>query len=206
MHISWLGGTTIKLQTKPLDKDLTIIIDPYRYAVGTSPRNLGPDIALLTRGEKDAITLSGSPFILITPGECDIHGVLVTAVEGHEEGTTMIRVDTEQLSLAHLGAANKPLTDKQREVVGDVDILCIGVGGPESGTYYHHEAIDVINELEPRIVIPMAFQSDNNPDAKPIEKFLKEMGIADGKPEAKVIIKKKDLPEEETRVIVLSKE
>jgi hypothetical protein len=52
----------------------------------------------------------------------------------------------------------------------------------------------------------MYYQSDNDPSAKPVSDFLKEFGAKDVVEEAKTIIKKKDLPQDDTRVIVLTKE
>lgn len=202
MHISWLGGTTIKLQTKSVDEDVVIVIDPYKPATGAFPRSLTPNIAILTRGEADTV-LSGEPFILATPGECDIKGVLMSAIAS-DEGHTVTRLDAEGLSIGHLGLTNLPLNDQQRELIGDVDVLFIPVGGGDS--YDATAAVKAVNGIEPRIVIPMAFQSDVDPAALPVSAFLKEMGAAATEPEAKVIIKKKDLPADETRVIVLSKE
>lgn len=204
MHISWLGNTAIKLQVKPFDKDVIVVIDPYRPTTGNFPRSLAPNVGLFTRGENGSITLSGSPFILATAGECEIKGVLITAVEGNAPGTVMLRLDTEQLSVGHLGITNKPLTDKQLEVLADVDILFVPVGNGES--YDAEAAAKAVNAIEPRIVIPMAFKCDTDPKAKPVDEFLKEMGAANGGGEKKVIIKKKDLPQEDTHVIVLNKE
>ena len=56
MHISWLGKTAIKLQVKPNDKDVIVIIDAYRPITGEFPRSLMPDIGLFTRGEAGGIT------------------------------------------------------------------------------------------------------------------------------------------------------
>ncbi|PLX28172.1 hypothetical protein C0581_03150 [Candidatus Parcubacteria bacterium] len=204
MHISWLGTTAIKLQTKPLDKDIVIVIDPYKPASGSFPRSLTPEIGLYTRGEKNSITLSANPYTLSTPGEIDTKGVLVTAAEGHEAGTTMVRIDVEGVSLGHLGLTNKPLTAKQLEVLAGIDILCIPVGHPDS--YDAEAAVKAVNTIEPRVVIPMAFKSDNDKTAKPVDSFLKEIGSKNGDVEKKVIIKKRDLPQEETEVIVLEKE
>jgi L-ascorbate metabolism protein UlaG (beta-lactamase superfamily) len=204
MHISWLGNTAIKLQTKPFDKDVVVVIDPYRPAVGEFPRSLMPDIGLYTRGENGSITLSGKPFVLSNPGECETKGVLITAVQGHEPNQVMLRLDAEQLSLGHVGFTNKQLTDKQLEVLNGVDILFVPVGNGES--YDAEAAAKVVNAIEPRVVIPMAFKCDNDPKAKSVDEFLKEMGVASGPVEKKVIIKKKDLPQEDTQVIVLGKE
>ena len=204
MHISWLGNTAIKLQAKPFDKDIVVVIDPYKQTTGTFPRSLAPDIGLYTRGEKDSITLSGEPFVLACPGEIENKGILVTSVQGHEKNEVMFRVDAEQISVGHLGLAQKPLTDAQLEVLSGVDVLIVPVGNGDS--YDAEMAVKAVNTIEPRIVIPMGFKSDNDPKAKSIDDFLKEIGAGAITPEKKAIIKKKDLPQEETQVIVLSKE
>ncbi len=204
MHISWLGSTGIKIQTKPQNDDVTVLIDPYKPLVGTAPRNLTANIALFTRGEDNAITLSGDPYILPHPGECEIKGVLLTAAPGNEEGKMIIRIDSESLSLAHLGLMNKVPSNDALEAIGSVDILCIPVGGGEG--YDPETAIKVINIIEPRVVIPIGFQSDNDPNALPLEKFLKDMGVATEQAEKKIILKKKDLPTEDMKVMVLEKE
>ena len=85
------------------------------------------------------------------------------------------------------------------------DILFIPVGGGEN--YLNaKEAAALATALEPRIIIPMAYSCDTDPDAGTITSFIKELGIKPEATEKKVIIKKKDLPQEETKLIVLEKE
>lgn len=204
MHISWLGTSAIKIQTKPNTTDVTIVVDPYKPAKGTFPRSLSPDIALYTRGDEESITLSGDPFVLTTPGECETKGVLVTAVQGHDDGQVFYRVDSEYLSVGHLGNAKKELSNAQLEVLGDVDVLIVPVGGGD--VYDAEQAVKAVNAVEPRIVIPVWYKSDTDPQAAPVSDFLKEFGAKDVVEEAKTIVKKKDLPQEDTRVIVLTKE
>lgn len=204
MHISWLGNSAIKIQTKPLTEDVVVVIDPYKPEKGNFPRSLTPQIGLYTRGEDGSITLSGDPFVLSAPGECETKGVLVTAVQGHEEGQVFFRIDSEYLSVGHLGNASKELTNAQLEVLSDVDILIVPVGGKDC--YNADAAVKAVNAVEPRIVIPMFFKSDIDPTAEPASTFVKSFGAKDVVEEAKTIIKKKDLPQEDTRVIVLTKE
>ncbi|PIR76686.1 MAG: hypothetical protein COU32_00830 [Candidatus Magasanikbacteria bacterium CG10_big_fil_rev_8_21_14_0_10_42_10] len=204
MHISWLGNSAIKIQTKPLDEDVVVVIDPYKPDTGNFPRSISPQIGLYTRGEEGSVTLSGDPFVLTTPGECETKGVLVTAVQGHEPGQIFLRIDSEYLKIAHLGNASKQLTNEQLEVLGDVDVLIVPVGG--KGCYNAEDAVKAVNAVEPRIVIPMMFQSDIDPSADPVSAFVKAYGAKDVVEEAKTIVKKKDLPQEDTRVIVLTKE
>ncbi len=204
MHISWLGGTSIKIQTKYLDSEVTVLIDPYKADTGSSPRSLTADVALLTRGDTNMLTLSGNPFILDTPGEIDSKGVLVTSIAGHTEDSLMLRIDCEGVSMAHLGLVKEPLTPVQLEILSGVDIVFIPIGNKHA--LDTENATKTINSLEPRIIIPIAFKSDNDPDALSPDSFIRGLGLQVPSEEKKVIIKKKDLPEEETRVIVLGKE
>jgi hypothetical protein len=204
MHFTWLGTTAMKIQTKHLGKDVVIVIDPYKPAQGAFPRNMAPNIGLYTRGEKGSITLSGSPFVLSRAGECETGGVLITAAAGHQPETTMLRIDAEGISVAHLGLTNKTPSNKQFDTLSGVDILCLPIGHTEA--FSTETAMKVVSIIEPRVIIPIAFKSANDPRAKGVDGFLKEMGVTDSRPEAKIIIKKKDLPQEETQVIILKKE
>lgn len=203
MHISWLGSTALKLVFRPNEEDVVMVIDPYKPDTGTFPRNLNADIGLYTRGEDNTITLSGNPFILSTPGECEIKGVLVTSAYGTEPNELIFRIDSENLSIGHLGLSKKQLTERQTEILTGVDILFIPVG--DQNCYDAEMASKVANSLEPKVIIPIAFKSDNDPKAKGAEEFLKEMA-AKAEPEKKIIIKKKTLPEEGTQVMLLAKE
>lgn len=204
MHISWLGNTAVKIQTKPFDQDVIILIDPYKQNKGEFPRNLTAQIVLYTNGKENSITVSADPFTMENPGECETKGVLITGVQGNSPEEIFYRLDAEQISLGHLGSAKKELNDEQTECLSGVDILFLPVGNEEC--YDAETAVKIANSLEPRIIIPILYKSDNNPNAASVESFLKEIGSASEKADKKLIIKKKDLPQEETKVIVLNKE
>lgn len=204
MHITWLGGSAIKLQTKPDSEERTILIDPYKPIIGTFPRNLVAHLVLYTRGEKSSITVSGNPFILSTPGEIETRGILVSSTYGDNYEQTVFRIDVEHMSIGHLGLSQKILTDKEETLLSGVDILFIPIGGIDC--YNAEQAIKAINTIEPRIVIPMAYKNDTNPKAADAKIFLKEMGEPNNIPKKKVILKKKDLPIENMQIIVLDKE
>lgn len=204
MHISWLGNTAIKVQAKPADQDVVVVVDTYKPTAGNFPRNLTANIALYTRGEENTITISGDPFVLSIPGECENKGVLITATQGESPDHIMFRIDAEDISVGHLGMASKQLPDKQLSVLSGIDVLIVPVGG--KNCFDAEAAAKAVNSIEPRIVIPMAYKCDNDTKADPVENFLKEMGSPNVNPEKKVILKKKDLPQDETQIIVLAKE
>jgi L-ascorbate metabolism protein UlaG (beta-lactamase superfamily) len=204
MHLSWLGATAIKIQAKPEGKDVTVLIDPYKPNTGSFPRSLTADIAAYTRSEKESITISGEPLVISSPGEWEMKSVLIAAVQGQAADHVMIRIDAEHMSLAHLGLANESLTDKQLDVLAGVDILFVPIGDVDC--YGARSALRAVQVIEPRIVIPIAYKSDNDPNAKAVDGFIKEIGVKPEKEEKKVIIKKRDLPQEEMKVIVIDKE
>jgi L-ascorbate metabolism protein UlaG (beta-lactamase superfamily) len=203
MHISWLGGTAIKIQAKPFDTDVTIVIDPYKPLTGEFPRSLAPDIALFTHGQDGAITLSGTPFVMENPGECETKGVLIATASHNAPDMIVIRLDAEDVSIGHLGLTSTPPTGEALEVLSGVDILFVPVGS--SSAMSPDVAAKVVASIEPRIVIPIAMHSDNDPKAESATAFLREMG-ANPEPQKKIIIKQKDLPQEETVVYLLEKE
>ena len=204
MHISWLGNTGFKIQVKPFDKDVTILVDPYKHKKGTSPRNLSADVALFTRGEEDAITLTGNPFILSTSGECETKNVLMTSMQGHDQGEFVVRLDAEGMSIGHLGLMKKQPTNNHIGLLSGVDILCVPMGGKDCLT--PEQAAQAVSSIEPRVVIPMVSKSDVDPDAAELSSFIKHIGLPAPDPEKKVILKHKNLPQEEMQLVILTKE
>ena len=204
MHISWLGQTCIKLQTKNLDKDVTIIIDAYKPKTGEFPRSFSPDVALFSAGSDNAATLSQDPFVVDSLGEVEVKNVMIYAIPS-SEGSIIYKLNGEGLTLVHLGRLKKTLDNAEMEKILSPDVLFIPVGG---GANYLNakDAAALANALEPRVIIPMAYNCDTDPDAAPVTAFIKELGIKPEATEKKVIIKKKDLPQEETKLIVLEKE
>ncbi len=204
MHISWLGNTAVKIQEKIAGKDISIIINPYKPEVGAFPRSLTADIALYTHGPKNSVTISGTPFVLDHAGECETHGILITAPPAAPKGQTILRIDVDHIAVAHLGMLSEQLTDEQLEMLGNIDILLVPTGG--AGCYTPDQAKRAIQLIEPSIVIPMAYKCDTDPTAMPVEDFIKVIGTVPEEYDKKVIIKKKDINAEEMRVFVVSKE
>jgi L-ascorbate metabolism protein UlaG (beta-lactamase superfamily) len=204
MHISWLGQTCIKLQTKNLDKDVTILIDAYKPKKGDFPRSFSPDVALFSDGLENAATLSQDPFILSSLGEVEVKNVMIYAVSG-PEGNIIYKLNGEGLTLVHLSRLKKPLENADMEKILGPDILFIPVGG-DTNYLNAKDASALATALEPRVIIPMAYHCDTDPDAAPVTAFIKEIGMKPEAAEKKVIIKKKDLQQEKTKLIILEKE
>ena len=106
------------------------------------------------------------------------------------------------MSVCHLGDLGQDkLTDEQVEAIGDVDILMIPVGG--NYTIDSKQAMEVISQIEPKIILPMHYKLPGlTVDLAGVDKFVKELGLTPEKID-KLKIVKKNLPTEETKLVLL---
>ena len=204
MQIQYFGLSSFKITTK----EAVIITDPFHKDSGLTPPRGAADILILADKKNklySAISgISGQPFLMDTPGEYDLKGVTVAGVplKQEEKYTSVFLIESEDirlLNLTHIKEWN--MKEEEIESLGQIDILILPVGG--NTVLSASQAAKVVNEIEPKIVIPSHYKmGDLIIDVDPVDKFVKEMG---GKKEEmeKISLKKKDLPEEGTRLIVL---
>jgi L-ascorbate metabolism protein UlaG (beta-lactamase superfamily) len=187
MYISWLGHSCFKIQDKIGPDGVTITTDPFDKAIGLKVPNFESDIISISHDHSDhnnAAALRGNPYIITSAGEYDVKGISIQGVDsyhdqgkGEERGKNVIyRFEVDDISISHLGDLGHALDDKQLEVLVGTDILLIPVGGRY--TLDAKKAVEVVSQIEPRIVIPMHYQLPGlKVDLDGVEKFIKEMGI-----------------------------
>jgi L-ascorbate metabolism protein UlaG (beta-lactamase superfamily) len=210
MEITWLGHSCFRLK----GKDVTLITDPYGKAVGYNIGRPQADIVTISHGHFDHNNLEaigGDPKAILGPGEYEIKGVFVKGIAtfhdtegGNARGrNTCYTIAMDDVVTCHLGDLGHVLTQAQAEEIGKVDVLLTPVGG--TFTLDASQAGEVISMLEPRIVIPMHFQTEVLTLRKtidPVDRFLKEMGQPGIAPVGKLVVTRGSLPEE-TQIIVL---
>lgn len=198
MVISWLGQAGIKLQVK----DTILIIDPPDE--NGKGRRLNANIVALSAKTRGNINITGEPFVIDEPGEYERQNVFVYGLHlPTDPANVHWRLEAEDLSLGHLGHLNHKLENGELAQLEGVDILFVPVGGHV--VLNGEQAAELISQIEPRIVIPIQFKSEGiKNDQDSAEKFLKEMGAKAVTPTDKFRVGKKDLPAEETQVVVLS--
>jgi len=206
MQINYLGHSCFKIRSK----NTILLTDPFDESIGFPLPRTKADIVTISHEHKDHFCLDnveGEPFIVNGPGEYEIADVSVFGlaafhdkVGGAERGkNTIYTIRTEEVSLCHLGDLGHKLNDQQLEEVNGVDVLFIPVGG--TYTLGPKEAVEVINQVEPKIVIPMhyrvpALESSFAQSLLPLEDFLNEIGVPEAKSVDKLIVSKTNLPEE----------
>lgn len=216
MYITWLGHSCFKLQDKIGPDSITVITDPFDPSyTGLSLPKTEADIVTISHDHKDHNYLAGikgQPFAVQRAGEYEYKGVFIEGIDaahdnkdGAERGPiVMYRIDMDDLSIAHLGDLGHALETKQLEKLEGTDILLIPVGGKY--TLNASQAVEVINQIEPRIVIPMHYAVPGLKinDLDKLDKFVKEIGLTPIY-EDKLKITKKDLPLEDTELVILNK-
>jgi L-ascorbate metabolism protein UlaG (beta-lactamase superfamily) len=214
MIITWIGHSCFKIQDKTGSEGVAVVTDPFDKKVGFKAPNFEASIVTVSHDHYDHSntgSIRGNPFIIDSAGEYDKNGVAVIGIEsyhdakqGSERGKNIIyRIDMDDISVAHLGDLGHELDTKQLERLEGTDVLLIPVGGKY--TLDAKKAVEVMKQIEPRIIIPMHYKvrglKVDGLDG--VEKFVKEVGL---KPtnEEKLRINKKDLPQEETELVILS--
>lgn len=216
MIITYYGVSCFKLQSG----DSVLAFDPpsKEFPVkdyGLKLPRFQADMVLISHNQhKDHSgyeTLSGkgdrkTPFVIDGLGEYELSGIQIEGAnsfhdekEGEELGGNIIyTMEIEGMSVCHFGDfGEKNLRPETKEAIGKVDILFMPISGPSNNP---QKAAKIVSQIDPKIVIPMHYHKDE----KELKKFLDEFGNGEGKPVEKLTIKKKDLPEKKSEVVVLS--
>lgn len=215
MFLKWYGQSFFQIGIKNSKKENVILaIDPFDKSLGLKVPKFEADILLISHSHYDhsnKSAIKGEPFLIEEPGEYEIKEVFIKgilgfhdSVEGKERGTlTIFKIVGENMSLCHLSdIGQKSLSEEQIEQLGEIDILLIPVGGVY--TIGAKEAAEIIYQIEPKIVIPMHYKIDNlKLNLEKVDKFLKIMGVEERNFQQKLKITPQDLPQEETKIILL---
>jgi len=216
MNIIWKGQSCFQISANQgKGNNVNVVIDPFDETIGLRAPKLEADLLLVSHGHHDHNNkkgVLGNYFLVEGPGEYEVKDIFVQGIqsfhdtsEGKDRGmNTIYTIEAEDLKICHLGdLGQKELTPEQVEQIGDVDILMIPVGG--NFTIEAKEAVKIISQIEPSIVIPMHyFIPKLKIKLEGVDKFLKTMGIKKLDPVAKLSIKKKDISPEEAKIVVLS--
>jgi L-ascorbate metabolism protein UlaG (beta-lactamase superfamily) len=214
--ITWAGQSCFQISVSgSKDNSADIVIDPYDEATGLKLPNFSSDILLVTHNHHDHNNIKGvkgDPFVVQGPGEYEIKGVFIKGIpsfhdnkDGKEKGqNTIYTIDAEDMRFCHLGdLGQNELSPEQLDKIGQVDILMIPVGGA-GYTISSTEAVKIVGQIEPRIVIPMHYALPKlEMDIDDVSKFLKAIGKPSVAAQDKLTIKASTLPKEGMEIAVL---
>ena len=215
MQISWKGQACFHITAVPAKgEQVKMVIDPYDNSLGLKFPAMEADVALVTHDHYDHNNvkgLKGDPFVISNPGEYDVKGAVIQGIpsfhddsKGAERGlNTMYTIEIEGMKLCHMGDFGQAeLTPEQVERIGNIDILMIPVGGVY--TIDAAAAGKVLNQIEPRVVIPMHYALPKlKQKLEKLDELFKVIGVKKPEPQQKLTIRSRDISAEGASLVVL---
>jgi L-ascorbate metabolism protein UlaG (beta-lactamase superfamily) len=209
LELNWLGHACFRIR----NRDITVILDPLSAQTGYSARSLGEANVVTVSHDhpshSNVAAVTGRPRLIQGPGEYEVSGVLITGVRTFHDGkrgaergrNTAYVIEMDDVRVCHLGDLGHVPTADQAEELSGAEVLLIPVGGHT--TIDAEAAAEVVSLLEPRIVVPMHYKTENATDPlDPLDRFLKQMGIGAPQPVARLNVTKTSLPLETTVTVL----
>ena len=208
MTISWYGEACFLLESG----GVRILIEPPQKESGINSPRLKSDILIYSKSRNsEGPPLNGpetGTFVIDGPGEYEIKGINVLGIADDPstspgQANTIYNIETDGIKISHLGFLGKDLDNGKMALINDPDIIFVPVG---NGSVLDAEkAMKLINKIEPSVAIPMLYDIKGLKIKRaPLSVFLKESEAKESS-QPKLTIKKKDLIEEETKIVILEK-
>ena len=207
MEITWLGHSCFRLRTG----ESAVVTDPFPDSIGL---RMGEPQALAVTVSHQHVNhgywegIAGSPKVLRGPGQYELSEIYITGImtsrserDPQDKRNTAYLIEMENLRLCHSGDVSSALSTSQVEELTPVDILFLPVGA--TCTVEIPQAMEMVQNLEPKIVIPMHYSLPAlRVELRSLDIFLREMGLRDVEPQARLNVSTSGLPQE-MRVVIL---
>ena len=207
-----------------------VVADAFTQIVGPTGRGLTADILTYSRDDSGPTlglekgtkrtgkgdqkgrldgrripTSLDSAFVLDSPGEYEVHGILVNGVrtfrdddKGAARGANLCFVyELDGLQAIHLGDVGHLLDEDTLGELGTLAVACVPIGGALSGA----RAAELVAQLDAKLVVPMPLEA-NGKGASELQRFLHEMSVQHSEPVAKLSVTISSLPQETTVVVL----
>jgi len=125
-------------------------------AIACDPKQLSNENVIVTRTADETVKASKDQAVCDWPGEyeaCDISVMIIPV--GKEQKDRVTKAIFENIAFAHVDAISEPLSEKEEEKVGNIDVLFITTG--KAAKLEPKQIQAVIESIGPRMVIPMNF-------------------------------------------------
>ena len=207
MEITWLGHSCFRLK----GKDAAAVTDPCGPGSGYKLVQLAGDVVTVSNSHphhSGVDLVGGEPIVLDGPGEYEVKGIGVTGFrtdlpeEGPErQHNTAYMLEVDDITVCHLGDLANMLPSEHLEITKDIDVLLVPVGG--HCTIGAAQAVQVISQLSPKVIIPMHYATEvSSMELEQLDGFLREMGVTEAQPQARLQITPSSLPAEPTVTVL----
>jgi L-ascorbate metabolism protein UlaG (beta-lactamase superfamily) len=154
VELTYYGANCLRLAAKKAQ----IVVDDNLAQLGLKTITKPTDISLRTN--KMFPEHTETAFRAEMPGEYEVAGVVINGIAARahtdEEGThnaVIYTVEADDTKVVIIGHIYPQLTEDQLEAIGMVDVAIVPIGG-NGYTLDGAGALNVIKQIEPKIVIP----------------------------------------------------
>jgi L-ascorbate metabolism protein UlaG (beta-lactamase superfamily) len=208
LELTWFGHACFRMR----GREASVITDPYGRSLGLGFGRLNAEIVTISHespNHSSVEAVGGGPRLVHGPGEYELSGVMITGVltagersSGGQVGrNTAYAIEIDNLVVCHLGDLGRTLKPEQIDPLKDPDVLLVPVGGV--CTIGAAEVAEVVSQLEPKLVIPMHYALPGvRLELEPIERFCREMGVEEMRPQPKLTVTRGSLPDETTVIFL----
>jgi len=212
VEINWLGSSCFRIRSRD---GATILTDTFSLEGGL-PRGAQATIVTVSHLDEGvqlpSVGVVGenrtSVVVVERPGEYEVADVMLTGIRSYRDGAkgeergknTIFLMETEGITLCHLGDLGHVPNSALVEALGRVDVLLVPVA--TAGGLTAAKAAELVNLIGPKIAVPMTVGPN---DEESITSFLREMGAAELQPQPRLTIARSGLPENTTVTLLESR-
>ncbi|HSS62533.1 MAG TPA: MBL fold metallo-hydrolase [Candidatus Limnocylindrales bacterium] len=209
MDVTWLGHGCFRLR----GRGAAVVTDPYPPTIGLKLSRMDAEVVTVSHAHENhsyTQVVRDGAYEIHGPGEYEVAGVSVIGIPTYHDAekgashgrNTVYLIEVDDVRVCHLGDLGHKLDDAEAEAVASPDVLLVPVGGRTA--INAAQAAEVVRQLEPRYVVPMHYSIPGlKLQLDPIDRFLKEMGVAASEPQPKLTVQKSSGADYETKVVVL---
>ncbi len=181
MRIKWLGHSSFLITNQ---RGINILTDPFDETLGYRMTKEKINIITISHEHYDhnnTIGIKGKPVVLKRSVNRETHKISFKSIPSYHDSVygkyrgenNIFIINTDGITLCHLGDLGHLLTKEQLEEINHVDILFIPVGG--HFTINHIQAEQVIDQIKAKIILPMHYKTDAIKwSIDPLSMFLNE--------------------------------
>ena len=209
MDISWLGNSAIRIQSG----QTAVVSDPYYAEDGWAMPSTSADIVTISRDDSphsNAYAVGGAPRVLHGPGEYEIANFYISGMatphpqEPLDDAAqrlvnTVYTMRAEGLRVCHAGPVVPTLTSRQLDELNNTEVLVVDAGGDGAAA---KRVARLVNQVGPRIVVPVGWQAGAEDDTSALEPLLGELGVTEAESQASLRVTTTSLPRD-MRVVAL---
>ena len=144
-----------------ISNNYVVVLDPFCGVEGFDDVNLEANEVITSHGHKDHAYIEGVHITSgISPFEVSKLDSYHDDAKGSKRGLNSISIlQAENKKIVHLGDLGHLLDEETIKQIKNCDVLMIPVGG--FFTIDANDAIKIINDVEPKNVIPMHYRDNN---------------------------------------------